>query len=57
MFEIITEHFEDNFHEGKEIFICFPMFDFVTVPYGYDLCVDTPDHVVEDVGEEGHHVL
>ena len=57
MFKVVSQHFEYDFKEWEEVFFIFPTFDPVTVPNWYYLGVNTPDHIVEDIWEESHHVL
>ena len=57
MLVVITQHLEYNLHQRKEVFIALPMLDPVTVPYRYDLRIDTPNHVVKNIRKKCHHVL
>lgn len=58
MFEITTEHLEDDTTQGKEILVGFEAFvSLAEVSFGENFCVDSPNYVVEDRRQKGHNML
>ena len=57
MLVIIPQHFEDNFAERKSILIGLKRPLLGGIPDTYDVCIDCPDDIVEEITKKGHEMF
>lgn len=57
MLVIIPQHFEDDFTKRKPILIGFKSSLLGGIPDTYDVCIDRPDDVVEEITKKGHEMF
>lgn len=53
--KVIIEHFENDFKEGKKIFVSFKLFVVIGEPILENPDVDHPNNIIEEIGDAGHN--